>query len=587
MEDTLHKLCIFFMTWALCAVTGYGQTQASTVVGEWQGTLSAGGAELTIVIHLEQTETGLSATIDSPDQGVTGIPVDSATLDGDTLVLKIGRIGGQYTATVSKGAIQGEWQQAGQSSPLNLVPASQLANEKNAPVVSQAEAAKVVGSWHGELSVGPNNLRLVFNIKHNDDGALSATMDSLDQSAMGIPVKKVVLDGDQVTLTLPGIGAQYAATLHGETMRGTWRQGPSELPLDLKRGEPAAPPKRPQEPKPPFPYDVETVQFTNQAADVQLAGTLTLPKGDGPFPAAVLVTGSGPQDRDESLMGHKPFWILADYLTRAGIAVLRYDDRGFGDSTGDFQTATSMDFTEDANAAVNYLSTRPEVDSQAIGIIGHSEGGLIAPIAANRNESVAYAVLMAGPGLPGDEILVMQSALISRANGEEDTTITRDLEILKQAIALVKEHGKNNDFDTHMDDFLQTTWDRLSDEEQAQLGNDFETLKAQFQPLRSPWFYTFMTYDPRSELEQLTIPVLAINGEKDLQVPPAENLAAIDKALQKAGNQHYRIVEVPGLNHLFQHAESGSPNEYAQIEETFAEKAMKIIADWILQHTTP
>jgi pimeloyl-ACP methyl ester carboxylesterase len=272
--------------------------------------------------------------------------------------------------------------------------------------------------WSGTLAAGGAQLRLVLHLAPGGTGAsgLAATLDSPDQGAFGIPATDVATAGDSLTVTFANIGGGYvgARNAAGDTLSGTWSQGGQAFPLVLTRG-PGEQVNRPQEPEPPFPYVSEDVTFASSDGRVVLAGTLTLPDGAGPHPAAVLVSGSGPQNRDEEVFGHRPFLVLADYLARRGVAVLRYDDRGFGESTGDFTTATSENFARDAEAGLRYLLTRNEINPAALGIIGHSEGGLVAQVVASRSSNVAWIVMLAGPGVRGDSLLVMQADAINRA----------------------------------------------------------------------------------------------------------------------------------------------------------------------------
>ena len=279
-----------------------------------------------------------------------------------------------------------------------------------------AAAAKLAGSWLGPLKVGVIELRLVLKISVDDAGKLSAKLDSIDQGAKDIPVDEVSFRDGTLTAEVKLIKGKFVGKLDADqqALVGTWTQGPQSLPLTLKKTEGDVQLKRPQEPKPPFPYRAVDVQFDNATDHVTLAGTLTVPEGAGPFPAVILITGSGPQDRDEFLLGHRPFLVLADYLTRRGIAVLRYDDRGVAKSTGNFATSTTYDFKRDAAAAVDFLRTRPEIDAKRIGLCGHSEGGMIAPMVASEKPEVAFIVLMAGTGVTGEEILYRQGALIAQ-----------------------------------------------------------------------------------------------------------------------------------------------------------------------------
>jgi uncharacterized protein len=342
---------------------------------------------------------------------------------------------------------------------------------------------------------------------------------------------------------------------------------------------------RPQEPKKPYPYLEEEVIYENREAGIKLAGTLTLPSEQDSFPAVLLITGSGPQDRNEAIAGHRPFLVLADYLTRQGIAVLRVDDRGVGRSTGDFSPATSEDFASDVLAGIEYLKTRREINPKKIGLIGHSEGGIIAPMVAVKSPDVAFIVLMAGAGLTGEEILYLQTGLISKEMGISEKDITKNLQLNNKIFSVFKEEEDNKIAEEKIRQIFMTYWEDLSEEEKSRIGNPEGYLKARLQSLFSPWFRFFLTYDPQPTLSKVKCPVLAINGEKDLQVPPKENLSAIKEALKTGGNKDYTVIEIPNLNHLFQTAQTGVPAEYAKIEETISPEVLKIIGDWILEQT--
>lgn len=434
-----------------------------------------------------------------------------------------------------------------------------------------ARAQSVAGDWLGTLDAGVIKLRLAFHIQVTPDG-LTGTMDSLDQNAKGIPIQSGSLQGANVVLVLPMGRFEGKLNAASDAIEGTWLQGGAALPLTVKRVTNAAAlePSRPQNPTKPFPYLAEDVPYDNKTANVRLAGTLTVPSGKGPFPAALLITGSGPQDRDESLMGHKPFLVVADYLTRRGIAVLRVDDRGVGKSTGNFAAATTADFATDVEAGLAFLKTRTEIDPHKIGLIGHSEGGVIAPMVAARDHTIAYIVLMAGSAVRGDELIVEQVAALDQAGGASPSEIENATSLERQILAIVRSEPDNAVAEKKMRE-------RLGDKVPA------AQITAQLKATTSPWYRYFLSYDPVPALQKVKCPVLAINGEKDLQVPPQQNLAAIRKALQEGGNKNFEALELSGLNHLFQTAKTGLPSEYGQIEETISPKALQTIGDWIVK----
>jgi pimeloyl-ACP methyl ester carboxylesterase len=453
------------------------------------------------------------------------------------------------------------------------------------PVLVAQEDERLVGSWRGGLEA---SLTIVFNISQDADSAFTGTMDSPDQGAIGIPLTSVTIEGSSVTVSIQVIQGTYTGTLsdEGDQLSGTWSQGPASLALTLVKGDPPPPPKRPQEPKPPYPYSSEEVTFTNTEAGIDLAGTLTIPDGLGPFPGVVLVSGSGPQDRDESLMGHKPFLVLADHLSRRGIAVLRFDDRGVGSSGGEFQTATSEDFTEDALAGVSYLEGQDRVAEAQVGIVGHSEGGLIAPLAAIRSEKVAYIVMLAGPGVPGIDILVAQGQLIGRAAGAPEAVIEMNSRVQRALADIAKEEPDAQKAGPIMRSAMREEIALLPPAimeaiPESQIGD--AAINTTVNQFNSPWFRFFLHYDPRPILEQVSVPVLAIFGEKDLQVPHELNVPEIEAAFQRGNNEATTVRVLPGLNHLFQQAESGAPSEYQQIKETFNQSALELVSSWILE----
>ena len=461
---------------------------------------------------------------------------------------------------------------------------------QNAPTQSEVktEPRGIEGGWEGVLDVGAAKLRVVLKIKKEKDGTLAATMDSPDQGAMDLPVSSVTLEKDALRVEMKMIGGVYEGTLNKERaeLSGTWTQGGQSFPLNLKRVEKAPEPVvRPQEPKKPYPYDEEEVTYENKTGGVKLAGTLTLPRAKGLFPAVLLITGSGPQDRNEALLGHKPFLVLADHLTRKGIAVLRVDDRGVGGSTGSVSTSTSEDFAGDVLAGVEFLKTRKEINPKQIGLIGHSEGGLVAPMAAAKSVDIAFIVMMAGPGLIGEEILYLQGALIAKANGAPDEAVAKSRANQQAIFTVVKEEKDNASAEKRIRESVARMTAELTEEQKKAAGGD-AGIEAQLKAVLTPWFRYFLTYDPKPALMKVKCPVLAINGEKDLQVPVDENLKAIEETLAAAKHKDYKVVKLPGLNHLFQSCQTGSPNEYQKIQETMSPAALDLMSDWILKRTT-
>ncbi|MBO9619007.1 MAG: alpha/beta fold hydrolase [Niabella sp.] len=432
----------------------------------------------------------------------------------------------------------------------------------------------VAGDWRGDLNVGNGmKLPLVLHILASGD-SLTTTMDSPAQGANGLPANKTSFVNNELQIELKNIHAVYKGTLAGDSISGTFTQMGNSLPLVFKKGTIKAA-IRPQTPKPPFGYAIEEVRFKNPTENNELAGTLTTPHDKKQFPVVVLITGSGAQDRDETLFEHKPFWVIADYFAKNGIGVLRLDDRGMGGSSKGKDNATSADFATDISAAVNYLAQR---GYRNIGLAGHSEGGMIAPIVAAQNKNVQFIISMAGPGIAIDQLMVLQSEALLRSGG---MTAEKVQENGKDAAALyqfVNQYSGNN-FDADLRNYLTEHANRAT-------ASAKQEIDLQVKLLSSPWFRYFLKFDPTTFITQLKIPVLAINGGKDVQVTPKENLAGWKASLQKAGNKNFEIKELPGLNHLFQEAKTGSPSEYAAIEQTIQPQVLELMAGWILKNNS-
>ena len=324
----------------------------------------------------------------------------------------------------------------------------------------------------------------------------------------------------------------------------------------------------------PVTYREQEVVFGKTQTGVELAGTLTVPRGPGPFPAVVLVAGSGPMNRDEEVFGHRPFAVLADHLARRGLVVLRYDKRGVGKSTGDFAQSTTLDFSGDAISAWDFLAAKPEVDAKRVGAIGHSEGGMIVPtLAANRPET-AFIVMLAGVGMSGGDLELLQSSLLKKAEGMDPEELALEEETTRRWIAMVKAGDTNEQIEEALRPRIEAA--------AAKSGSDAKRAVAR---LHSPWWRFILTHSAIPDLEKVHCPVMALNGSKDLQVPPRENLVPIAQALARAGNTDFVIREMPGLNHLFQHAVTGSESEYAGSKEAISPQVVAMVGDWIVDRT--
>ena len=442
-------------------------------------------------------------------------------------------------------------------------------------------AQDISGSWTGIINVQGTKLPLIFHFTKTEQG-YTAAMDSPNQGAKGIPLNDVSFADKNLSLSFTAAAIKYTGKWNNENeIEGTFEQGSFSTPLTLTKGVVEI--KKAQEPSEPYPYHSENVEFLNKKENFFLAGTLTLPRKEGKFPAVILISGSGQQDRNSDILGHKPFLIISDYLTRNGIAVLRYDDRGVGQSKGDPSLSTSADFAEDARAAIEYLRTRKEINSKKIGIIGHSEGGMIAPMIAANDKNIAFLVLLAGPGVSGDALLIEQNYEIGKQAGMsaealEGSKLTNQTiyDILKsnEDLATVKQK---------LTAYFQTNVDKIPEAERPSQAEIEKTLKDEVNGIATPWLRYFIAYNPTENLQKVKCPVLVLNGEKDIQVPAKSNTAGIAEALQKGGNKKVTVQIFPGLNHLFQHCTTCKVEEYSLIEETFSPEVLKTVTDWVTQ----
>lgn len=454
-------------------------------------------------------------------------------------------------------------------------------------LVSALFAQNIAGDWYGTLNIQGNKLHLVFHITKTGETYVS-TMDSPDQNAFGLATDNTAFSNNQLTIQAAKFGLKYTGTFKADSnnIKGTFTQGPANLPLTLSHDKPTAalaPATRPQDPK-DFPYKQEEVYFINPKAGDKLAGTLTMPSGKV-SKIVVLISGSGPQNRDEEIkqFNHRPFLVWSDWLTRQGIAVLRYDDRGIGKSTGNFGTATSAAFADDAEAAVNYIKSRQDIKNLSIGLMGHSEGGMIAPMVASRNKDVSFVVLLAGPGVPLTDLMLQQTADEARLGGATPENIKLTLASSQKVFAIMAQHQDMSKqqlkpiIDTLLYRELRTY------PKAAFQGKNMDDIVRENEVLLSPWFRYFIAFKPADYLTKIKCPVLALNGTLDMQVNSTANLAAIKTSLQKAGNKNFQVMALPGLNHLFQKAITGSVAEYAQSEETVNPVALQDVSVWINQ----
>ena len=539
--------------------------------------MKAGDAALHIVLHLAKSPDGqLHAKLDSLDQAVYNIEATNITHTESSISLEIPNAGASFEGKLSpsRQSLEGIWSQSGVAIPITF--------HREAPGIAGRKSDTIFtseGTWQGALETPGLRLRLQLHISHDDKKQLVAALDSLDQGVSGLPASKVTQKEATVNFEIPGVGGSYEGTINlaEDTISGTWTQSDVPQKLIFVRQDQPLEISRPQNPTKPYPYVEEDVTFPNTKANITLAGTLTTPRTSGPFPVIVLIAGSGPHDRDETVAGHKPFLVMADALTRNGFAVLRYDKRGIGSSTGDYNNATTEDFASDAEAAIAFLKTRHDLNSKKVGLIGHSEGGLVASMIATRSsQQISWVVLLATPALKGEDALLLQSKLIAQAGGLPDDQINASLAFDRKAYSLVREEHDPAALRRKLLDLVKASGMTGSLPPPA--------LESQIKMISSPWFRFALDYDPVPTLKKLSCPVMALDGEKDLQVPAAENLPLIQSALEAGDNKDFEVAEMPGLNHLFQASETGSPSEYGVIQETFAPDALNKMIAWIQAH---
>ncbi len=443
---------------------------------------------------------------------------------------------------------------------------------------------EITGTWSGNLEVQPGRkIVFIFDISQNGD-KLETVLSIPSQGVKDLASKATSFEAGELLIDASNLGFQYTGKWNATsgTLEGTFQEGVNAVPLQLtKETMEEVKLHRPQEPTRPYPYYEEEVTFINPKDGIVLAGTLTLPPpSDSKPPVVVLLSGSGPQDRDESFAGHKPFLVLADYLTRSGIGVLRYDDRGFGKSTGDFAAGTTVDFATDAQSAISYLKSRTDIETSIIGLIGHSEGAIIAPMVSNMSEDVAFIVMLAGTGLPGKAVSLVQAVDLRNFPVADEK---RYEAYVKEAIEIASSEKETALVRKELKAFYQQS------ETLASLippNTDRETFIENLVATRTtPWIRYFYNYNPADEIRKIKVPALALYGSKDLQVPPSYHLQPIKEALAASKSKKHEVVLLEGLNHLFQESSTGHISEYPQIEQTFAPSAMELIGTWILNQT--
>ena len=454
-----------------------------------------------------------------------------------------------------------------------------------------AQQSKFLGIWQGTLQVGMD-LRIVFHYNQNSSGHYYAVMDSPDQAAFGISTDTAFEKGDSIYIRIKKANISYAGQLKSDSLiEGIFTQGQT-FPLTLKKVdhvEKAKSVKRPQTPKPPYAYLSEEVVYTNADNSLKYGATITTPQGKGPFPGIVLITGSGAQNRDEEIFQHKPFALLADYLTKIGFMVLRVDDRGVGKSTGNFSTATSEDFANDVQVSMEYLKNRSGIDTNRIGLLGHSEGGMIAPMIAAKRNDIQFIILLAGPGIPVIDLMTEQNLAIFQKQGISGISLSAYGKLFKNICLSIVHSSDNISAVDHATKVLKDWLDHTDSSICAELnltGKDEQInyVNSMVKEIMTPWYKYFLSYNPQPALQQLKCKVLAVNGDKDIQVLSSTNLEGIRNSLKSGHSPVYDIKELKGLNHLFQQCNICTIQEYGQLEETLSPTLLETIGTWLKKH---
>ncbi len=545
----------------------------------WLGTLDVGAAKLRIQLNLTEGNDGkYSGEMISLDQTPDGIKMDKVVRTDKKLEFAIKRLGASF---------------AGKLNDDQTVATGKFTQGQKFEMVfkrmeGEVKPDKHIQSWKGTMDAGGKEFEFQFRVFEDSQGEKLVKLDSFSESATSIPAD-YEKNGDEITITVPMTKAKFVGTLSDDekTIDGNWLQAGGKFPLKLTSVpiEESRELKlnRPQTPKAPFNYDASDFSVVVNSIDskfpagVEIAGTMTSPKGAGPFPTVILISGSGPQDRDETIFEHKPFLVLADHLTKKGFVVIRFDERGVGESKGDFGTATTADFADDVEALVAWAKKQSKVDGKKIVLAGHSEGGLVAPMVASKIPDIAGIILLAGPGVSGSEIVMNQTRKIAAAAGAPE----RILEMQDKMLAKMMAHVESGDPVT--DEFKKSLEDEfkdLSDEERAEFGADGVAEKT-IAMMGSPWMSYFLTYDPSEALTKTSCPILSVIGGKDLQVDSGLNFPAIEAAVKAGKNPDFTQKKLPGLNHLFQKSETGSPSEYVQIEETMDASLLDAVTLWL------
>lgn len=550
---------------------------ASSIEGDWGATLKVNeSVELPLIVHLKNKAGKWQGTLDTPAQGSFGIPMTQVEVTKNRLIFDISSLQIHYEGVFDQrnDVIEGTFVQ-GKLFDLNFIRQKEVAAE----YANTSDVDAVLGKWSGQLQTPVGPLAFVLEVEQKD-GKFTARAQSPDQSSQYIPINTFEFNNGKVIFTIDGLNVRFEGGLRKDkkAISGDFTQGSAVMKLSLDR-EPIEKKlsARPQTPQPPFEYVVEEVKVVNSKVNITLAGTLTKPNGLVKA-TAVMITGSGPQDRDESIMRHKPFAVIADHLAKRGFSVLRLDDRGFGKSTGNFKTATSEDFASDINAAVDYLKSRDDIPSNTIGLIGHSEGGMIAPMVASQRDDLAFVIMMAGPGIDIVDLYVEQRSSIFKSMGVQQEKLSKIKQLDMMIFEQINQIPDDGVIAEETIQLMRKISRMVGVQVEAEIDSQVNVLAETYM---TPWFRYFLKFDPEPYIKKMKMPILALNGSLDIQVDAKQNLNGIRNALADINHDDSQVVELERLNHLFQTAETGSISEYNNIEETIAPEALNLISDWL------
>lgn len=552
---------------------GLGLAQEA-FLGDWQGEIGPGSLNLGVVVHFESTAEGLSGSIDIAAQGAQALPLTIGEVAEQSIAFVIQGVPGNasFVGRLEQDKLVGEFSQAGQHFPFLLERLS--AAGSTAPETIEA----YLGNWEGVIGKGSTDLKIGLSFS-DAEGVMEADIVIPAQGFKG-KLKIQELSETTISLLIQGIpgNPRFQGELVGDRISGIFSQSGQDLDFSLSRSLEALSTKRPQDPTPPFPYSVEEVEFSS--GDTTIAGSLTIPEGDAAFPAIIMITGSGPQNRDEELLGHRPFLVISDALSRAGFAVLRTDDRGVGGSSGELSQASYAQLADDVIAGLEFLKTRTDIDPGRIGLFGHSEGGYLAPLVASQRSDLAFIIMMAAPSVAGLEVLELQNRLILQQEGESETEIAKQIAFLRLLADALKREAYD-EAASLTEARVKESFAAMAESEKPSEELQAQIIETQVANVANPYFRNVMVFDPQPYLRELRLPVLAFYGSKDIQVDAEQSLEPLRAALQEAANSDVTLKVFEGLNHLMQPAVTGAISEYGDIEITIAPEVLEFVIAWL------